>query len=65
MAKKLKEIPEFETEDEERTFWSENDSCDYFDWSQAEFATFPNLKPTLSNDRKQNVGDVTKNVKNF
>ncbi len=37
-------IPQFQSEDEERAFWAENDSADYLDWSQAERAVFPNLK---------------------
>lgn len=46
MKKKLKEIPKFKTEDEEREFWANHDSTDYFDWDKAEFVAFPNLKPT-------------------
>lgn len=38
-------IPEFQNEDEERQFWANHDSTDYLDWSQAERATFPKLKP--------------------
>jgi predicted DNA binding CopG/RHH family protein len=41
-----KPIPEFKNEDEERTFWAENDSSEYVDWSKAEHAVFPNLKLT-------------------
>jgi predicted DNA binding CopG/RHH family protein len=46
MKKKLKEIPKFKTEDEEREFWATHDSTDYFDWDKAERVVFPNLKPT-------------------
>ena len=46
MKKKLKEIPKFKTEDEERQFWATHDSTDYFDWEKAEFVVFPNLKQT-------------------
>ena len=42
----MKKIPKFKTESEERAFWEENDSSDYLDWSKAEQAIFPNLKPT-------------------
>lgn len=42
-----KRIPNFKTEDEERKFWATHDSCDYVDWSKAEIAVFPNLKPSL------------------
>ncbi len=42
-----KPIPKFKSEDEERAFWTKNDSMDYLDWKQAQRAIFPNLKPTL------------------
>lgn len=41
-----KAIPEFKTEDEEREFWAEHDSTEYLDWSKAEPAIFPKLKPS-------------------
>lgn len=47
--KKLKPIPEFKTEDEERNFWATHDTTDYIDWSKAEFTHFPNLKPSTEN----------------
>ena len=46
MAKKLKKIPKFKTEDEEAEFWNTHDSTDYFDWSKAKIGIFPNLKLT-------------------
>ncbi len=45
--KKLKRIPKFKNEDEERKFWHEHDTTDYFDWSKAKKVTFPNLKPSV------------------
>jgi predicted DNA binding CopG/RHH family protein len=39
-------IPEFKSEDEEREFWSKNDSSEYLDWKRADRALFPNLKPS-------------------
>ena len=39
-------IPSFANEDEERDFWANHDSTDYVDWSRAERAIFPNLKPS-------------------
>ena len=44
MRKKLKPIPHFKTEAEERRFWEMHDSADYVDWSQADRARLPNLK---------------------
>lgn len=44
--KKLKTIPKFKNEDEERDFWATHDLTDYFDVSKAERVVFPNLKPS-------------------
>jgi predicted DNA binding CopG/RHH family protein len=44
MARKLKPIPKFASEDEERDFWGTHDTTEYFDWSKARFVSFPNLK---------------------
>ena len=46
MSKKLKPVPFFETEAEERHFWETHDSMDYVDWSKARRVQFPNLKLT-------------------
>ena len=45
-AKKLKPIPHFRTEAEEREFWETHDSTPYVDWSKAQRVTFPNLRPS-------------------
>ena len=37
----------FENEDQEREFWSKEDSTDHIDWNRAERARFPNLKPSV------------------
>ena len=41
--KKLKPIPIFKTEAQERKFWETHDSTDYLDWSKAERVRFPNF----------------------
>ena len=41
-----KELPKFANEDEERRFWSENDSADYVDWDRARRIVLPRLKPS-------------------
>jgi predicted DNA binding CopG/RHH family protein len=46
MPKKLKKIPIFNSEDEEREFWSKEDSTDFINWDSAETKTLPKLKPT-------------------
>jgi predicted DNA binding CopG/RHH family protein len=43
---KLKKMPEFKNEAEEREFWENHDSTDYVDWSHAQSASFPKLKPS-------------------
>ncbi|HEV3276194.1 MAG TPA: BrnA antitoxin family protein [Terriglobia bacterium] len=45
-ARKLKPLPVFKSEEQEREFWATHDSMDYIDWSKGERAVFPNLKPT-------------------
>ena len=42
--KRLKKIPKFASEDEERKFWAVHDTTDYFDFSKAVRVAFPNLK---------------------
>ena len=46
--KRPKKIPDFRSEDEEREFWATADSTEYFDWSKARRAVFPNLKPSTA-----------------
>ena len=45
---KLKTMPRFETEAEERAFWSEQDATEYFDWSQARKVVLPELRPSTT-----------------
>lgn len=47
MKNKLKRIPKFRNNDEEREFWSKHDSTDYLDWKKAKKVTLPNLKPSV------------------
>jgi predicted DNA binding CopG/RHH family protein len=44
--KRLKTIPRFRSEAEEREFWATHDTTDYIDWSEARHAVFPNLRPS-------------------
>src|ERR1700685_1213358 len=48
MNRKLKPIPRFRSEAEERKFWETHDSTDYVDWSKAERVRLPNLKPSTT-----------------
>lgn len=44
MAKRLKTIPRFKNETEERRFWQSHDTADYLDLSKAQRVRFPKLK---------------------
>jgi len=44
--KKLKNIPKFKSNEEEREFWSKNDSTDFINWNKSKSVSFPNLKPS-------------------
>jgi predicted DNA binding CopG/RHH family protein len=46
-ARKRSPVPQFESEEQEREFWSSHDSADHVDWSKARKASLPNLRPTL------------------
>ncbi|MDO8875635.1 MAG: CopG family antitoxin [Pseudolabrys sp.] len=36
MNRKLKSVPKFRSETDERRFWEKNDSSSYVDWNKAE-----------------------------
>ena len=66
-ARKLKRIPRFNSETEERVFWETHDSVDYVDWSKARVVRFPNLQPstaTISLRLPQGVLDELKVLAN-
>ena len=42
--KTTKTIPTFKDENQEREFWENNDTLDYFDTSKVKMVRFPNLK---------------------
>ena len=43
---KVKHIPKFKSEAEERAFWEKHDSSEYLDWTHAQSVAMPNLKPS-------------------
>lgn len=45
---KIKPIPRFRSEAEEQEFWASADTTEYFDWSEARYVVFPNLKPSTT-----------------
>lgn len=48
MSKRLKPIPSFRSETEERKFWETHDSAEYLNWDLAERARLANLKPSTT-----------------
>ncbi len=46
MARKLKPIPKFKNEDEEREFWATHDTAEYFDTSRPIELDLSELKPS-------------------
>ena len=46
MNKKIKQLPKFINEDEEREFWARHELSDVFDVSKGVNVVFPNLKPS-------------------
>jgi predicted DNA binding CopG/RHH family protein len=44
--KKVNKIPVFKNEEEERDFWSKQDSSEYVNWDEAEKVAFSNLRPS-------------------
>ena len=45
-SKAPKPLPHFASEAAERTFWESHDTTEYLDWSTAQQASMPNLKPS-------------------
>ncbi len=41
-----KRTPKFKSEDQERQFWSREDSTDYVDWSKGRRTILSNLRPS-------------------
>ena len=67
MGKPAKSIPKFANEAQERAFWEKNDSSEYLDWSKAQRAVLPNLKPstkTISLRLPQHLLDAIKSAAN-
>lgn len=44
--KKLKQIPKFKNEDQERKFWATHDTTEYFDTTKPVDIDFSSLKPS-------------------
>jgi predicted DNA binding CopG/RHH family protein len=60
---KVKKIPNFKTETEERAFWEKHDSSDFVDWKKAEAVSMPNLKPSTRTISLRLPGSLLDNIK--
>ncbi len=63
----MKTLPTFETEEQERDFWSSHDSTEYVDWERAKSVSMPHLKPsvqTLSVQLPESILDGLKMLAN-
>jgi hypothetical protein len=49
MRKLKKNIPKFKSEGCERAFWAKHDSSEFLDWTKAQRAALPNLRPSHPN----------------
>jgi predicted DNA binding CopG/RHH family protein len=45
VSKRIKTIPKFASEAEERAFWEKSDSTGYLDWKKARLTVLPKFKP--------------------
>lgn len=60
---KLKKIPEFKNEQEERKFWEEHDSSEYINWSKAKLGRFPKLKKSTKSISLRLPADMLEKLK--
>ncbi|RKZ35462.1 MAG: hypothetical protein DRQ49_03515 [Gammaproteobacteria bacterium] len=63
----MKTLSTFETEEQERDFWSSHDSTEYVDWDRAQPVSMPYLKPsvqTLSVQLPESILDGLKTIAN-
>jgi hypothetical protein len=58
MPKKLKAVPRFRTESEERAFWESHDTADYFDLSKAQRTRFAYPRTCLIASRSRLIPEM-------
>ncbi|MFP5229003.1 MAG: BrnA antitoxin family protein [Acidobacteriota bacterium] len=64
MPQRLRPIPKFASEAEERKFWETHDTTDYVDWSRAKLVSFPNLRPSTKTISLRLPEDVLNAIRN-
>jgi len=60
---KLKPIPKFRSEADERRFWETHASTAYLDWSKAQPVRFPNLRPSTKSISLRLPVDLLERIK--
>ena len=63
MKKKLKPIPKFRSEADERKFWESHDTTEYLDWSKRQRVRFPNLKLSTTSISLRLPQDLLERIK--
>lgn len=61
--KRLKSIPKFKNEDEERDFWAKADSSEYFDWDNPIELDLSKLKPSTESISLRLPGYLLRRIK--
>jgi CopG antitoxin of type II toxin-antitoxin system len=56
MSRRIRPIPTFESEAEERRFWESHDSTNRVAWSRPERVRLPNLRPSTTISLRLPVG---------
>ena len=46
VKRRMRKIPKFRNEDQERDFWASHDSTEFVEWRQVKRVKLPNLRPT-------------------
>jgi predicted DNA binding CopG/RHH family protein len=46
VKQRMRKIPKFRNEDQERDFWASHDSSEFVEWRQVKRVKLPNLRPT-------------------
>jgi predicted DNA binding CopG/RHH family protein len=64
MPRRLKQIPKFARESDERAFWESRDSSSYVDWTRAQIASFPHLRPSTRTISLRLPEDVLNAIRN-
>jgi predicted DNA binding CopG/RHH family protein len=63
MPQRLKPMPKFASENEEREFRESHDTTQFVDWSRARLVSFPNLRPSTKTISLRLPEDVLNSIR--